>query len=185
MQARIGALGALLALFTAAPAIAAPPTFSSDAVPRRRLPALGCGRRRHRRRHADLVTSSSNSNLTQSLAVLRNTTAAGAATPSFAAPTQLGATSGAFSLAAVDVDGDGKLDLITANASPPDAPDGNAVSVRINTTAAGGETPTFAAPLPFDAGEVPRSVLPLTSTPTESPTSSPPTRRGATATACS
>ena len=160
MQARIGALSALLALFTAAPAIAAPPTFSGPTpFPAGDFPlsvavadVTGDGR-------PDLVTSSSNSNLTQSLAVLRNTTAAGAATPSFAAPTQLGATSGAFSLAAVDVDGDGKLDLITANASPPDAPDGNAVSVRINTTAAGGETPTFAAPLLFDAGEVPRSVV--------------------------
>ncbi len=61
-------------------------------------------------------------------------------------------------LAAADVDGDGKLDLISANAGPPDA-DGNAVSVRINTTASGAATPTFAAPVVFAAGEVPRSVV--------------------------
>ena len=154
----VPALSALIAFATAAPAVAAPPTFSgptpfdagdfpfSLAV----ADVTGDGR-------PDLVASSSNSSGTPALDVFRNTTPAGAATPSFAAPTPFGAVSSAWSLAAADVDADGKLDLISANAGPPDA-DGNAVSVRINTTAAGAATPTFAGPVVFAAGEVPRSV---------------------------
>ena len=154
----VPALSALIVFATAAPAVAAPPTFSgptpfdAGAFPFSLAVADldGDGR-------PDLVSSSSNSIGTPALNVFRNTTPAGAATPSFATPTPLGAISTAWSLAAADVDGDDKLDLISANAGPPDA-DGNAVSVRINTTAAGAATPTFAAPVVFPAGEVPRSV---------------------------
>jgi uncharacterized protein YggU (UPF0235/DUF167 family) len=57
-----------------------------------------------------------------------------------------------LSVAAADLNGDGKLDLAVANF------DSNTVSVLLNTAPAGAATPTFAAQVPFTVGPVPYSV---------------------------
>ncbi len=84
--------------------------------------------------------------------VLLNTTTAGATTPSFS-PQQTFATGNyPFSATAADVNGDGKPDLIVANAN-----DGT-VSVLLNTTAPGAATPSFAPQQTFATGNEPNSV---------------------------
>jgi uncharacterized repeat protein (TIGR01451 family) len=65
------------------------------------------------------------------VSVLANTTAAGAATPSFAAQQVFATGATPFSVALGDLTGDGKLDLVTANY------DASTVSVLLNTTVAG------------------------------------------------
>ena len=86
------------------------------------------------------------------VSVLLNTTAPGAATPSFAAQQTFATGSAPVSVTAADVNGDGRPDLIVANAT-----DGT-VSVLLNTTAPGAATPSFAAQQTFAAGNVPNSV---------------------------
>ncbi|GAA0706628.1 hypothetical protein GCM10009105_04820 [Dokdonella soli] len=86
------------------------------------------------------------------VSVLLNTTAPGAATPSFAAQQTFATGFGPSSVTAADVNGDGKPDLIVANYS------GNAVSVLLNTTAPGAATPSFAAQQAFVTGTAPTSV---------------------------
>jgi hypothetical protein len=63
------------------------------------------------------------------MSVLINTTAAGAVTPSFAAQQTFAIGNNAFSVAAADLNGDGRPDLVTANANSS----GN-VSVLLDTT---------------------------------------------------
>ena len=86
------------------------------------------------------------------MSVLLNTTAPGAATPSFAAQQDFATGFGPKSVAAGDVNGDGKLDLVVANFSA------NTVSVLLNTTAPGAATPSFAAKQDFATGTNPYSV---------------------------
>ncbi|WP_165371571.1 FG-GAP-like repeat-containing protein [Pseudolysobacter antarcticus] len=84
------------------------------------------------------------------ISVLLNTTATGAATPTFAVRQNFAVGSIAFFVAAADVNGDGKPDLIVAN-------DGsNNVSVLLNTSSAG--ILSFAAQQTFGVGGNPKSV---------------------------
>src|SRR5437867_157192 len=99
----------------------------------------------------DLAVANLNST---TVSVLLNTTAPGAATPSFA-PKQDFAT-GAFprSVTVGDLNGDGKLDLAVANSGVG----ASTVSVLLNTTAPGAATPNFAAKQDFATGTSPVSV---------------------------
>jgi hypothetical protein len=75
-------------------------------------------------------------------------------TPSFAAQQTFG-TGGddPYSVTAADINGDGKPDLIIANAGD------HTVSVLLNTTAPGATTPSFATPQTFASGGQPYSVV--------------------------
>ena len=97
----------------------------------------------------DLIVTNDGSN---SVSVLLNTTAPGAATPSFATQQTFAAGGSPASVTVADVNGDGKPDLIVANQ------DGNNVSVLRNTTAPGAATPSFATQQTFAAGGSPYSV---------------------------
>ena len=81
----------------------------------------------------DLIVSAINGN---TATVLLNTTAPGATTASFAPPQAYATGQEPFSVVAADVNGDGKPDLITANAT-----DGN-VSVLLNTQYLASVTPS-------------------------------------------
>ncbi|HEY3040592.1 MAG TPA: FG-GAP-like repeat-containing protein [Pyrinomonadaceae bacterium] len=94
----------------------------------------------------DLVVANINSN---TVTVLLNTIAPGAATPSFAAKQDFATGDGPVSVTVGDLNGDGKLDLVVANLIAT-------VSVLFNTTAAA--TPSFAAKQDFATGDGPRSV---------------------------
>jgi hypothetical protein len=92
---------------------------------------------------ADLITAN---NGDSSVSVLLNTAAAGASTLSFT-PQQSFPTGGHPNfVAAADLNGDGRPDLITANQSD------STVSVLLNTTASGATAPAFASPQTFAAG---------------------------------
>jgi hypothetical protein len=100
-----------------------------------------------------------------SVSVLLNTTPTGAATPSFAAPQTFptgfssvaNGTSGSNpeALAVADINGDGKLDIITANVEGA----ASSVAVLLNTTATGASTATFTPPAQtFPTGSNPFSL---------------------------
>src|SRR5207245_1390054 len=97
----------------------------------------------------DLLVANNGSN---NVSVLLNTTAPGAAVPSFAAATSFGTGTGPCSVAAADVNGDGRPDLLIANTGS------NNVSVLLNTTAPGAAVPSLAAATNFGAGTAPSSV---------------------------
>ena len=90
------------------------------------------------------------------VSVLLNTTAPGAATPSFATQqtfvTGTDSSADPRSVTAADVNGDGKPDLIVANQND------NTISVLLNTTPPGATIPSFAAQQTFAAGWGPVSV---------------------------
>jgi hypothetical protein len=86
------------------------------------------------------------------VSVLLNTTAPGAATPSFAAQQTFATAGQPYSATAVDVNGDGRPDIVVANYL------GNNISVLLNTTAPGATTPSFATQQPFATGSHPASV---------------------------
>jgi trimeric autotransporter adhesin len=79
--------------------------------------------------------------LTTSVVVLRNTAPPGASAPAFAAPVAFHTAGGATGIAAVDVDGDGKADLVTAENG---FQTGSTFSVLLNRSAAPGAAPAFA-----------------------------------------
>ncbi|MDO7848995.1 FG-GAP-like repeat-containing protein, partial [Hymenobacter sp. M29] len=90
----------------------------------------------------DLLVANSNN----TASVVLNTTATGAATPSFAAPASFTISNSSFSIATADVNGDGKPDLLTPG------------SVLLNTTATGAAAPSFAALVTFATGSFPIGV---------------------------
>jgi hypothetical protein len=87
------------------------------------------------------------------VSVLLNTTAPGASTPTFAPKADFTTGGSPFSVAAGDLNGDGKPDLAVANFQLSAT-----VSVLLNTTAPGASTPTFAANVDFTSGTHPNSV---------------------------
>ncbi len=90
--------------------------------------------------------------LSNTVSVLLNTTAAGATAPSFSAQATFATGSTPGSVSSADVNGDGRPDLIVANRLS------DTVSVLLNTTAAGATAPSFSAQATFATGSGPRSV---------------------------
>ncbi|MDR3389013.1 MAG: FG-GAP-like repeat-containing protein [Rudaea sp.] len=97
----------------------------------------------------DLVVANENDN---TISVLLNTTAPGATATSFAAQQVFAAGQAPVSVAAIDVNGDGKTDLAVANFNA------GTISVLLNTTTPGSTTPSFAAQLAFPSGFGPVAV---------------------------
>ena len=87
-----------------------------------------------------------------SVSVLTNQTATGATMASFSAQATFGTGSSPMSIAIADINGDGKLDILTADAGASD------VAVLRNTTTTGAATPSFAGYLSLSAGGAPSSV---------------------------
>ena len=97
----------------------------------------------------DLIVANSTDS---TVSVLLNTTAPGAATPSFAAQQTFATGTSPHSVTVADVNGDGKPDLIVANNGA------NTVSVLLNTTVPGATTASFAAQQTVATGSFPFSV---------------------------
>ncbi|QBB71425.1 hypothetical protein ELE36_14260 [Pseudolysobacter antarcticus] len=87
-----------------------------------------------------------------SVSVLTNQTATGATTASFSAQATFNTGSSPISIAITDINGDGKLDILVADAGAND------VAVLRNTTTTGAATPSFAAYLSLPAGGAPSAV---------------------------
>src|SRR5439155_652752 len=96
----------------------------------------------------DLVVANQTSN---TVSVLLNTTASGAAIPSFAAKQDFATGTVPLSVTVGDLNGDGKLDLAVANQNS------STVSVLLNTTAPGAAIPSFAPKQDFATGTNPFS----------------------------
>ncbi len=84
--------------------------------------------------------------------VLLNTTAPGASNATFAGQQTFDTGAAPFSVETADLNGDGKPDLIVANAND------NSTSVLLNTTVTGATTLTFADQQVYPAGAAPRAV---------------------------
>src|SRR5262249_29455325 len=97
----------------------------------------------------DLLVANAGSN---TVSVLINQTLPGATTPSFAGPYSYPVGTTPVAVAAVEVNGDGRPDLLGANQGS------NTVAVLLNQTAAGASIPSFAAATSFSVGTLPRSV---------------------------
>ena len=97
----------------------------------------------------DLIVANEAGN---TVSVLLNTTAPGAATPSFATQQTFATGGSPTSVTTADVNGDGKPDLIVANSGD------NTISVLLNTTAPGAAIPSFASQQTFATGGSPTSV---------------------------
>ncbi|MEG4329333.1 FG-GAP-like repeat-containing protein [Microcoleus sp. herbarium5] len=95
----------------------------------------------------DLAVANATSN---TASILLNTTATGAATPTFAPQVPFATGARPFGVSIGDINGDGFPDLAVANNSS------NNVSILLNTTATGAATPTFAPQVPFATGTRPR-----------------------------
>lgn len=126
------------------PAFAAAGTFAAGAGPRAAVAADFDGDGR-----PDLAVANEGGD---SVSVLINATAAGDAVAAYAAAVSFATGSRPRAIVALDLNGDGRADLITANAG------GASVSVLLNTTTPGADTPAFTAPSDFAAGNEPASI---------------------------
>ncbi|CAH2573161.1 hypothetical protein PRNO82_02570 [Planktothrix rubescens] len=99
----------------------------------------------------DLATANGNN---RTASILLNTTATGATTPTFATNVDFTTGSNPYSVSIGDFNGDGKPDLATANSGGAS----NNASILLNTTANGATTPTFAPKVDFITGLTPTSV---------------------------
>ena len=99
-----------------------------------------------------VVANAGNLDTGNTVSVLLNTMSAGATVPAFAPQVTFAAGGGPNSVAAVDINGDGRPDLAVANYSD------NTVSVLLNTTTPLTAVPTFAGQQTFTAGSFPASV---------------------------
>lgn len=97
----------------------------------------------------DLIVANINDN---TVSVFLNTTASGAGTLTFASQQSFNAGAAPSFVIATDINGDGRPDLVVADNF------GSSVSVLINTTAAGSDTPSFAAAQQFACAFSPVSV---------------------------
>ncbi len=88
-------------------------------------------------------------------AVYLNTTTPGSSTPSFSAATEFNLGTNPKLLAAGDLNGDGKIDIASANSSSEN------VSVILNTTTPGSSTPAFSSKSDFTApsGSSPNGIV--------------------------
>ncbi len=86
------------------------------------------------------------------VSVLLNITAPGAVSASFMAAQNVGLGASPQMVALDDFNGDGRLDLAVVNFGP------DAISVRLNSTAAGATSASFAGSQSFDVGSSPRSL---------------------------
>ena len=91
----------------------------------------------------DMATANSTTN---NASVFLNTTTPGSLTPTYSAKTDFTTANDPEYLAMGDFNGDGKLDLATANYSSTN------MSVLMNTTTPGASTPTFSAKTDFTTG---------------------------------
>jgi VCBS repeat protein/FG-GAP repeat protein len=103
----------------------------------------------------DLVTANRGSDGTAGVTVLRNTTVAGAITPSFSGPAPFDTGSGPRVVAVLDVNADGLPDLATANEVTAGV---GSLTVLMNANVAGSGAITFSGPTGFDGGSGPTSV---------------------------
>ena len=87
----------------------------------------------------------------RTVSVLLNTTTPGAGTPTFATQQPFATGTAPLSVTAADVNSDGKPDLIVTNNGD------DTVSVLLNTTAPGANTPSFALQQTFATGNGPYS----------------------------
>jgi hypothetical protein len=97
----------------------------------------------------DLVVADQNSN---AVSVLLNTTPSGATSPNFTSAATFNVGNSPLSVAVADINGDGKLDVVVANAGD------NTVSVLLNTTPSGSMTPSFVPGGTYVTGNGPFSV---------------------------
>jgi hypothetical protein len=97
----------------------------------------------------DLAVANANST---SVSVLLNTTSPGADIPTFSTKADFTTGGTPYSVSIADLNGDGKLDLATANLGS------NNISVFLNTTTPGNAIPTFSTKTDFTAGTNPISI---------------------------
>jgi hypothetical protein len=157
MRWRVGIVCAVLVLVSAAPpAAAAPPTFSGPApFNAGSFPFTIVAKDFDLDGKTDLVTANDDASGAAGVTALRNTTAAGATTPTFGDPAPFDTGNFPRVVTVLDVNADGLPDLATANEGTTGV---GSLTVLMNANVAGSNTITFSAPTGFDGGSGPTSV---------------------------